>query len=150
MAQGPATGDPLDRHVQECQDGRHQGCESGIEVQELGGDLVADRWGRIALIELEVVLEQGNDRPIGDRLVVGDGPGVEHAPRMCQQVPDELVTQAGFAHAGLANDPHDLPPSLFHMGHQGVQGRQFTGAPDARRQHACSLGTQEAPWRASP
>jgi hypothetical protein len=31
---------------------------------------------------LEVVLEQVDDRPIGNRLVIGDGPRVEHTPRM--------------------------------------------------------------------
>jgi hypothetical protein len=66
----------LDRHVQEYQDGRHQGCEGRIETQELGGDLVADRRGWIALSELEVVLEQVNDWHIGDRLVIGDSPSV--------------------------------------------------------------------------
>jgi hypothetical protein len=69
---------------------------------------------------------------------------------MGQLVPDELITQTGFAHAGLANDPHHLAPSFLHMGRQGMQGRQFTGAPDERRQHACPLEAQEAPWRASP
>jgi hypothetical protein len=64
-----------DRHVQESQDGRHQGREGCIEAQELSGDLVADRRSRIALIELEVLLEQVNDWPIGDRLVIGDGFG---------------------------------------------------------------------------
>ena len=47
----------LNGHVQECQDGRHHGGEGWIEGQEPGGDLVADRRGRIALVELEVVLE---------------------------------------------------------------------------------------------
>jgi hypothetical protein len=35
----------LDRHVQQCQEGRHQGREGGIEAQESGGDLVAEHRG---------------------------------------------------------------------------------------------------------
>ncbi len=139
-----------DRHVEERQERWHQRREGRIEAQEPGGNLVADCWRRVARIEVEVRLEQVHDGPIGDRLVVGDHAGVEQTPRRGQMAPHELHTQAGFADARLAHDPHELSASCLHLGHQGTQGRQGTGTPDERRQHACPLETQEAPRRAAP
>jgi hypothetical protein len=45
----------------------------------------------------------------------------------------ELIDQPRLADAGLADHPHNLPPSLLHLRQQRPQGLQLAGTPHERR-----------------
>jgi hypothetical protein len=58
-----ATG-VLDRHVEERQEHRRHGCEGVIEVLEVRAHPVAEGCPILAVVEVEVALEQPDDRGI--------------------------------------------------------------------------------------
>ena len=62
----------------------------------------------VAVVNLEVGLEQVAHGEVGGGLAVGDRAAFELEPAAGVMRPDELVEQAGLAHPGLANDRHDL------------------------------------------
>ena len=62
----------------------------------------------VAVVNLEVGLEQVAHGEVGGGLAVGDRAAFEHEPVVGVMGAGELVDQAGLAHPGLPNDRHDL------------------------------------------
>ena len=84
----------LDRHIEQRQERWRGGREGVIEAAEVSGHLVADRRQIIAVVEVEVALEQVDDRAIGGGLAVGGPLRLQDQPRLRQGATDELVAQA--------------------------------------------------------
>ena len=70
----------VNRDVQECQQRRQGRPQSRIQRQELAGDLLTDLPRLIAVVDLEVDLEQVADGEVGGRLAIGDRVAVEDQP----------------------------------------------------------------------
>ena len=84
----------LDRHLEERQERRRGGREGVIEAVELSGHLVADGRPILVVVEVEVALEQVDDREIRGGLAVRGPLRVQDQPRLRQGATDELVAQA--------------------------------------------------------
>src|SRR5439155_7398941 len=80
----------LDRHVQEREEGRQSWPEGRIQGKELAGELLADLAPVVAVVNLEVGLEQVTHREVSGGLAVGDRAAFEHEPVMGMMGADEL------------------------------------------------------------
>lgn len=112
----------FNRHLQEhqeCGQDRLQGC---LQRLELVGDLVTSRLQIIPRVELNIGLEQVDDREIRASLAVGVRTGLEAQLSMGQVGAHELVAQAGLAYAGLPHHTYYLPPALLHLHQEVAQG----------------------------
>ena len=94
--------------VQQRQQGRDGVPQALVERQHVPGDLGADRARVVAVRDLEVRLEEIDDRQVRGRLPVRHGEALEDEPSLGAMGMDELVEEAGLPHAGLPDDGHDL------------------------------------------
>ena len=94
--------------VQQRQQGRDGVPQALVERQHVPGDLGADRARVVAVRDLEVRLEEIDDRQVRGRLPVRHGEALEDEPSLGPMGMDELVEEAGLPHAGLPDDGHDL------------------------------------------
>jgi hypothetical protein len=60
----------LDRHVQERQEGQQGRAKGVFKPQELAGQLLADALRGLAVLELNIGLQEIADREVGDGLAV--------------------------------------------------------------------------------
>src|SRR5215475_13067111 len=91
----------LDRYLQQRQEGWQSRPESLIEREQLAGDLLTDTARIIALFDLEVDVEQVDDREIGGGLAVRHGRGLEREPALGAMRMDKLVEQPRLPHPWL-------------------------------------------------
>jgi hypothetical protein len=88
---------------------------------ELAQDFVTNRLRRVARVQLEVGLEQVDDREVRGRLAVGGRAAFEDEPAMGQLRLGCLIAQAGFADARLSDEADDLPTTLCNLFQEGAQ-----------------------------
>jgi hypothetical protein len=84
----------LDRHLEERQERRRGGREGVIEAVEVCAHLVADSRPIPAVVEVEVALEQIENRQIRGGLAVRGALRLQDQPRRRQGATDALVAQA--------------------------------------------------------
>ena len=96
------------RHIQEGEESWQGRPEGRIQGEELAGELLAHLAPVVAVVNLEVGLEQVAHREVGGGPAVGDRAAFELEPVVGVMGAGELVDQAGLAHPGLPNDRHDL------------------------------------------
>ena len=120
----------LDRHVQEREEGRQGRPEGRIQGEELAGELLADLAPVVAVVDLEVGLEEVAHGEVGSGLAVGDRAAFEQEPAVGVMGADELVDQAGLAHPGLPDHRHDLAVAGAGMLQGLAQGLDLRLPPD--------------------
>src|ERR1044072_1576145 len=98
----------LDRDLQQRQEGWQSRPESLIEREQLAGDLLTDAARLIALFDLEVDVEQVDDREIGRGLPVRHARCLEREPALCPMGMDKLVEQSRLPHPWLPDHRHHL------------------------------------------
>ena len=126
----------LDGHVEQRQEGRQGRLQGPVQREELAGHLLADLARVVALLDLEVGLEQVDDRQVAGRLAVGDRAGLEDEPALGAVGVGELPDEARLPDAGLADEGDDL----------AVARRR--ARPSARR--SCSSSASRPTKRVSP
>ena len=98
----------LDGHVQERQQGGQGRLEVPVQREELAGDLLPDLAVGLAVVHVEVGLEEIDDGQVAGRLAVGHGARLQDEPVLGAVGVGELVEQARLAHPGLADGRHEL------------------------------------------
>ena len=88
----------------------------------------------VAVVDLEVGLEQVTHREVGGGLAVGDRTTFEHEPVVGVMRPDKLVGQAGLAYPGLPNHRHHLAVAGASTLQCLTQGLELCLPPDKARQ----------------
>ena len=117
--------------------GQHSGhgvLEGVIQRQELPGDFGPDRPEVIAVLDVTVGFEQVTDRQVRRGLAVGHGATLQPQPALRVVRLEELIDQARFAHAGLAQQRDHLPLARPGAGQRLLQGLQLRLPPDKGRQ----------------
>ena len=98
----------VSRQVQDGQHGDDGRLQRRVERPELARDLGPHAGGFVAVIDLEVGLEQLDDREVRRGLAVRDGPGLEDEPVARMMGVREFPEHPGFSQTGLAHKSHDL------------------------------------------
>ena len=140
----------LDRHVQEREEGRQGRPEGRIQGEELAGELLADLAPVVAVVNLEVGLEQVAHGEVGRGLAVGDRAAFEHEPVVGVMGAGELVDQAGLAHPRLPNDRHDLAVAGASALQGLAQGLDLRLPPDEAGEPTGRKRLQTRPGGAAP
>src|SRR5262249_26046910 len=86
------------------------------------------------VFQVEIALEQVNDRQIGRGLAVGDRGALEHQPPPGAVGMDALVRQARLADARLPDHGHDLAMTRTRLRQRVTQGLQLGVAPHEARE----------------
>jgi len=84
----------FDRQIEEGEEGRRGECEGVIEALEVCAHLVAEGRPILAVVEVEVALEQVDERSIRGGLAVRGPLRVQDAPWRRQGATDALIAQA--------------------------------------------------------
>ena len=103
-----------------------QGC---LQRDQFAGDFVADLPLFITVVNVEVALEQVDDRQIGGGLAIGGRRALQQEPALRARSLGELVEETGLADPRFPDDRHHLAvpsPSLFQ---RLVQGRELRLPP---------------------
>ena len=87
--------------------------------------------------DLEVGFEQVDDGEVGGRLAIRIRTGLEDQPAMGVVRSHELIAQAGLADAGLAHQPHHLPPPLLDLRPGPVKAASSCARPTNRLNGRC-------------
>ena len=98
----------VDRNFQEGEQGVQGGAKGLVERKEFASNLFSDLPGVIAVRDLEVRLEEVDDRQVGSDLAVGHQAGYEHEPVVRPMGVGDLPDEAGLAHARLADQRDHL------------------------------------------
>ena len=93
----------VDGDVEQGKEGGQRWLERAVQREELPGDLLADLALIVAVLDLEVDLEQVDDREVRRRLPVRHGASLDYEPGARAMRPRELEEEAGFPDAGLAD-----------------------------------------------
>ena len=89
-----APGRIVDGDVEQGEQRRATGREVFAVGQDRAGDLLADRFRRVGIVDHEVTSQQLADREPRRRRPVGDAAAAEHAPVVHGPAPGELVDEA--------------------------------------------------------
>src|SRR5262245_17095793 len=110
--------------------------------------LLSDRLSVVLGFELEIGPEQVDDGEVGRGLVVGHRAAFEDEPAGHTVGVGELPEEAGFAHAGLADDGHHLAVTGTGLLQGLAQGLDLS-LPSHKGGEAAGCGSLEAPARGS-
>ena len=119
-----------DGRVQEREDHRDVRGQRVVEAAQARAHLVEHLDLVVAVLDLEVVAQQRDDRQVRRRPPVGHGGRLDHPPCGGQGVVDELVKEARLAHPGLADDADDLPVPGAGALHRAPEHAELGLAPD--------------------
>src|SRR5262249_39249422 len=97
------------RDVEERQERRQGRLQRAIEREQLAHHLFADLTEIVAVLDLEVALEQLDHRQVARRLAIGGGGTLSREPALQAMRVGELVDETRFTRAGLADDRGHLP-----------------------------------------
>ena len=136
--------------VQQRQQGRDGVPQALVERQHVSGDLGADRARVVAVRDLEVRLEEIDDRQVRGRLPVRHGEALEDEPSLGPMGMDELVEEAGLPHAGLPDDGHDLAVPATGSLEGPLELPHLAVAPDEPGEPLRGGGAQARPQGSSP
>jgi hypothetical protein len=96
------------RDIKQGEEGREARLQAAVEGEELPHHLLAHPALVVALLDLEVPLEQVDHRQIRGRLAVRDRAGLHDEPAGAPMGVRDLPDEPGFPHARLPDDRHDL------------------------------------------
>jgi hypothetical protein len=115
----------LYRDVQQPQERGQPGFQQLVKGQKLADDLFADAPVVIPILNVEVPLQQGDDRQVWGRPAIGDRAGLDDRPAVgtpgVRDLPDEpRLPDAGLAHqrhhmAVTGRDPSERQPELLQF-----------------------------------
>ena len=124
----------LDGHVEQGQQGGQDRLEGAIQREELAGHLLADLAVGLAIVHLEVGLEEVDDRQVAGRLAVGHGARFQDEPVLGAVGVGELVDEAGLPHAGFPHDGDELAVAIVREGQRPADLLDLGVAADEPRQ----------------
>ncbi len=110
----------LDGDIEEREQGGQDRLEGAIEREELAGHLLADLAGGLAIVHLEVGLEEVDDRQVAGRLAVGHGARFQDEPVLGAVGVGELVDEAGLPHAGFPHEGDELAVAIVGEGERAA------------------------------
>jgi hypothetical protein len=140
----------IHRHVEQSQQCRQRRPEHFVEREQLARNLAVDSLKAVPILDLEIALEETDNRKVAHRLAVRGGAALKHQASLQVVRVSEFVDKAGLAHPGFSNERHDLtvtvtgelphPMKLFKLG----------VTADEPRQPAAGDGLEPGPRRAKP
>src|SRR5207245_6204414 len=98
----------VNRKVEQCEEDWQHGFEGTIEGKQLVGDLCANVVVVVAVLDVEVCLEEVDDREVGRGLAIGDRAAFEDEPAGHRLGMGEFPEETGLAHSRLADGGDDL------------------------------------------
>ena len=137
-----AKGTVVGQGVQQPEEGRNGLLERLVQRQHLPGDPGPHGTRLIRVLDVDVALEQVNDRKVGRRLAVGHRGTLQHPPALRVVGVDTLVHQAGLAHPGLPHYRHDLAVARAGLLQRLAHGGEFRLAPDKAGEAPCGSGLE--------
>ena len=96
-------------HIEESQEGGEDRLEGAIQREELAGHLLANLAVGLAIVHLEVGLEEVDDRQVAGGLAIGHGARFQDEPVLNLVGVGELVDEAGLPHAGFPHGATSWP-----------------------------------------
>src|SRR5215831_16865628 len=103
-------------------------------VRQLAGDLLPDLPRVITRLDLEIQLQELDDRQISGSFSVGDGAALEHQPTVRAMRVDELPIEAGLTDPRLAHDSYNLAAAGLRALERLVQLLHLRSPPDELRE----------------
>jgi hypothetical protein len=119
-----------DLDVEQRQERRQDRLKPPIQVQDLTADLLPDRMLVVTGLDLEIDLEQLDDRQIERSFSVGDGGALEDEPVLGKLRVGRLPDQAGLPHARIADQRDDLPMPRCGLLERFEERSELMFAPD--------------------
>src|SRR5262249_4558126 len=110
----------------------------------------ADRLRRVACVQLEVDLEQVDDREVRGRFAVSDRTAFEDEPAVRALCLAQFIAQAGFADARLPHEADDLPTTLGDLSEEVAQVCQLPLPAYETTQRALPVHLQRGASRSHP
>src|SRR2546430_4145986 len=101
-------GGVLHRYVEQREDRGEGQLQGLIEGEELAGYFLSNTSSVVTGLNPTIGLEQVDDGQVRGRLAIGDRVTREEEPARGAMGVRELPEEPGLAHAGLADDRHDL------------------------------------------
>ena len=138
----------LDGHLEEGQQGGQGRLEGPIQREELSGHLLSNLAVGLAIVDLEVGLEQVDDRQPAGRLAVGHRARFQDEPLLSPVGVGELVDQAGLPHAGFSHDGDQLAVAFLREDERPAELLDLGVAADEPGQSPSGGGLQPGPLRA--
>ncbi len=137
----------VDRNFEQCEEGGHRRFERTVQREQLAGDLLADLALVVAVLDLEVGLEQVDDREIRRRLSVRHRAALEHEPPARAMRPHELEEEPGFPDTGLAHHRGELAAAGAGLLERAVKVLDLGVASDEPAERPCRHRLQPPPDR---
>ncbi len=136
--------------VQQREQGRDDLLEGLIQGEHLPDDLGPDGAYIVALLHVDIALEQVEHGEIRGGLAIGHRGTFEHPPSREVVGMDKLVHQAGLPHPSLSNYGDDVAVTRFCLCQRLLQRLELHLAPDKAGQPARRGGLEAPPDRAGP
>ena len=133
------------------EEGQHSGqgrLERPIQREELAGHLLADLTVSLPIMDLEVGLEEIDDREVARRLAVGHGARFQDEPVLGPVGVGELVDEAGLPHTGFPHDGDELPVAILGEGEYPAKLLDLGVAADKSGEAPSSGCMEPGPQRA--
>ncbi len=124
----------IDGHIEEGQQRRQHGLQRFVQGEELARHLLADLAVGLAIVDLEVGLEEVDDGQVAGRLAVGHGACFQDQPVLDPVGAGELVHEAGLPHAGFPHDGDELAVALVREGQRAADLLDLGVSADKSRQ----------------
>jgi hypothetical protein len=137
-------------HVEQGQQRWQRRLERAVEREQLAGHLLPDLAQVVPVLDLEIALEQVDHRPVARRLAVRHGGALEDQPALQAMRVDELVDEAGLAHARLADHRRHLPMTVAGELLGAAELLQLGGAAGEARKPAPGGRLQPGPREPRP
>ena len=106
--------------------------------------------GVVALLHMDIALEQVDNREVGRGLAVGHRGTLQHPPALRVVGVDKLIDQAGLPHPGLPDEGHDLAVAGSARSSAWRRAASSVLPPDKARQPPRRRGLQAPPERTRP
>ena len=124
------VGRPVVAEAQHLQQQGHAGAGVDPQLGQAERGLGLDLGGRVAVRDAAVGAHDVGQRDVGDGRAVGEAAPLQHGEALGGQRAAQLGDDARLAHAGLADDAHDLAAAGCGLGHQLLKGGELALAAD--------------------
>ncbi len=124
----------VDRQVEQRLQRREAGAQRPVERGEAQPQLAGDLADAVLVADIEPGAQQIGDDEMRRRAVVRHRRGAHHGPGIVGLPAEELVDEAGLAHAGLADDGDELAAAVRGAAQGARQGQDLGLAADEARE----------------
>ena len=131
--------------VQQRQESGDRGAEVPVERQDLVRHLRRHLRRRVAVVQFEVRSEELDDRRPTGALLVRERARLQDAPLLRELRGDELVNEAGLAHAGLGRDRRELAAPLRSLAEDPLEPLELCLPPDEQGEPLGAGGSDDRP-----